>query len=1076
MKRRAAAAALAASVVLIYFRAHGQDSTAEQIASLRNLGKAYYENPTTQAQAVDQFRKVRELAPNSALDRVNYALSLLRAGQTDEGVKELQSAQKQDSKLPATWFNLGIAYKKDSDYEHAIEQFEGMVKLVPDEPISHYNLGVLYKLTGKADAAVKEFETSARLNPNLAGPHFQLYNTYRQAGRADDAAREEKTFQEIKKRQTGAAVPEDLEWSYYAEIADPPELASEQTLASPAKLTFQEKKLAEGFDKGPVGLVLAVISADGRPSLIAWSSEKVQVFRSGGAGPEDVGLGGLHDVVSIAPGDFNNDGLADLAVITKTGLELYVNRAGKFEKYPGPLPQGQFTKAIWVDYDHDYDLDLILLGPKCELLRNNGTAGFSDETASFPFVAGQATDGVVFDQVKDTDGTDIAVVYADRPGALYRDRLAGHFDAQELAAAPAGSTNIGAYDFNNDGWTDLVVADGSKITPIVNRGGVLDRASTLAAPGPAVYADVQNRGAADLMAAGTAFRNRGSAPMISEELPATAQASALAATDWDNDGRVDLVVLKKDGSLSLLMNQSTAASWLGAKLTGVKNLTLAQGAKVEVKAGTLYQKQMYRGVPLWFGLGSHRAIETVRISWPNGMIQNQVNQKDGQLYQYKEAPRLSGSCPMIFTWNGKNFQFISDVLGVAPLGASSGDGKYFPVAHSESVQIPGDALHAVNGKYEVRITEELREVSYLDQVQLMAVDHPRNLDVFSNDKFKGPPFPAFQLFEGARRIYPRAARDQDGVDVLSRVLARDERYVDNFARDYNGRAAMHSLDLDFSGAAADGRAILVLNGWVDWADGSTFLAASQESKEQLTLPYLQVQDAAGHWQTVIEDMGIPSGKPKSIVVDLTGKFLSKSRRVRIVTNLCVYWDEIFMTKDVVSENNIVTTRLTPYSADLHFRGFSKVLVAADRKQPERFVYDRVSAEAPWNPTPGFYTRYGQVGELLTAADDRLVIMGSGDEAKILFDGSGLPALREGWMRDFLLTVDGWAKDADANTAYASTVEPLPFHGMSAYPYGAGERFPADRTHATYLKEFNTRAARPLVAPLSSIRREQLGTQ
>src|SRR4029077_4176606 len=130
---------------------------------------------------------------------------------------------------------------------------------------------------------------------------------------------------------------------------------------------------------------------------------------------------------------------------------------------------------------------------------------------------------------------------------------------------------------------------------------------------------------------------------------------------------------------------------------------------------------------------------TVRITWPNGLIQNEPRQASGtggETRAYKEAQRLSGSCPMIFTWDGERFRFITDVLGVAPLGASSGDGQYFPVDHDEYVQIPGEALRQVNGQYEVRITEELHEVSYLDQVRLFALDHPANIDIVTNEKFK----------------------------------------------------------------------------------------------------------------------------------------------------------------------------------------------------------------------------------------------------------------------------------------------------------------------------------------------------
>ena len=376
-----------------------------------------------------------------------------------------------------------------------------------------------------------------------------------------------------------------------------------------------------------------------------------------------------------------------------------------------------------------------------------------------------------------------------------------------------------------------------------------------------------------------------------------------AHADFDGDGRDDLAAVAPDGSIHLLLNRTAAANqWLRVSLTGVKNLKMANGTEVEVKAGAHYQKQTYEGVPLLFGLGMNRSVDTVRISWANGLIQNQPNEAVAHATVIKEAPRLSGSCPMIFTWNGSEFQFITDVLGVAPLGASSGDGHYFPVDHQEYVQIPAEALRPANGQYEVRITEELHEVSYLDQVRLIALDHPRAVEIFTNEKFKSPPFPDFRLFGVSRRIAPVAAHDDQDRDVLASVLRRDGAYAAGFRHDYAGVAEPHSLTLDFGAhAAPDNRAVLLLNGWVDWADGSTFLGASQGATSGgLVFPYLQVKDEAGNWKTVIQDMGIPAGKPKTIAVDLAGKFLSSSREVRIVTNLCVYWDEIFLSEETAS--------------------------------------------------------------------------------------------------------------------------------------------------------------------------------
>jgi hypothetical protein len=484
-----------------------------------------------------------------------------------------------------------------------------------------------------------------------------------------------------------------------------------------------------------------------------------------------------------------------------------------------------------------------------------------------------------------------------------------------------------------------------------------------------------------------------------------------------------------------------------------------------VKAGARYQKKAYEGVPVVFGLGGSTQLDTIRITWPNGLIQNELRQPVGKALPITEAQRLSGSCPMIFTWNGRGFQFITDVLGVAPLGASSGDGTYFPVDHDEYVQIPGEALVEKDGAYEVRVTEELREVSYLDQLQLIAVDHPARVEIFTNDKFKSPPFPEFRLFGAERRVHAVSARDGQGHDVRADLADTDRVYPTGFSRDYSGVADLHVLDLDFGRAAPDNRAVLILNGWLDWADGSTFMAASQADPRGLIMPSLQVKDAAGRWTTVVADMGMPAGKPKTIAVDLTGKFLSESREVRIVTNLCIYWDEIFLTENA-SAPDARLTHVDAASAVLGYRGFSTPTIHPARTQPESFDYARLIDLPMWNPTPGFYTRYGDVLPLATAIDDRLILMGSGDELVLKFPAAKLPPLDPGWRRDFLLLVDGWAKDADANTAFPNTVEPMPFHGMSRYPYPASEHFPDDVAHREYRALYNTRPALRILRPLT----------
>ena len=1054
---------LTAVAGLLLFGFATETGQADRLAQARNLGKAFYENPTTQVEAVEQFKKALDLSPDSARERLNYGLALLRAAKTQEGIAEIEKAQKQDPTIPHSWFNLGIAFKKESRYEDAVQQFQGMLRLVPDEPISHYNLGYLYRLTGKPEDAVKEFQLSLKYNPNLAGPHFALYNSWRQS-RPEEAAKESKTFQEIRKRQAGAATQEDLDWSFFAEIYDPADEPSGGTAAT-AQLQIRTDKLAEHAGAG--GLAAADIDGDGVADLLVWWAESVQVFKSGGK-LLDTGISGLKDVVSVVPGDFNNDGFADLLIVTKSGAELWINTKGKFAKSPAVLPAGNYTGAVWLDYDHDYDLDLFLLGEHSVLMRNNGAAGFSDESKNFPFVTGRAVTGVTFDLVPDTDPMDLVVAYADRPGVLYRDRLNGRYEAQDLPAIPAGAHALLAADMDNDRATDLIVSTGTGVLVAWNRAGAFVKSAEFAASGGSVaVTDLENRGQLDLVTAGNVYRNLGLGQFKAEQAAVPQQASALLSADFGGS-HMGLAALDS-AALTVLTNTTAGNGALRITAGGVKNIRLAYGSKIEVKAGSQYQKQTYRGLPLLFGVPArYHEADTVRITWPNGLIQNEVHQPLGA-HVYKEAQRLSGSCPMIFTWTGKGFRFLTDVLGVAPLGASSGDGKYFPTDHDEYIQIPGEAMVQKDGQYEIRISEELREVSYIDKIRLIAVDHPADVAIYTNDKFKAPPFPEFRLFGVSKPQYPVTAKDDAGRNVLPQLLHKDARYPDAFTRDFGGTAQLHHLDLNFGSVAQNNRAVLILSGWVDWADGSTFLQNAQQDKQGLIMPYLQVKNARGHWQTVIADMGIPAGKPKTISVDLTGKFLSASREVRIVTNLCVYWDEIFLSENTLKPQ-VILTEAAARAADLHFRGFSKAVIDADRKQPEDFLYNDVSPVSQWNPTSGFYTKFGDVRELLAGVDDMPVIMGSGDELALQFDPAAFPALKPGWKRDFLLLVDGWAKDADANTAFSTTVAPLPFHAMGSYPYSPKEHYPADKAHREYQKKYNTRPALQLLRPLNENRR------
>lgn len=1063
------AAGLGVFLLIAVFVAAGQGDppASERLLRLRNLGKAFYENPTTQTQAVEQFRQAAALNPKSNIDRLNYGLALLRAGQGQEGIAVLEAVQKADPKIPHTWFNLGIEFKKLGETGKAIAQLERMAALVPDEPITQYNLGALYKAEGRVDEANAKFELAGRLDPNFAAPHFQLFNYYRQQGKGEEAKRALARFQELKRRHEEAGTGnEDVEWSLYSEVFDPIESGPLAGSVPAVEPSFAATVLP-GKVNPIASLHLIDLDGSGSNDILAVAPEGILAFRKALTPVPIPALAEARQVLSAAVGDYDNDGLADLCVLKAAGAVLFHNTKAGFEPASVKLPAGRFESAAWLDYDHDYDLDLILLGSQTRLLRNQLPEGFADRTADVPFVQAPALSATVTRLIPDTKSHDLVVTYLDRPAVLYHDRLGGTFEARTLQAVPAGAAQIAAGDLDNDGALDLLWNTARGAGLAMNRGGRY-QAGAWNVAGSLALIDTGNRGVVDAVASGWLHRNAGAGKFANSTQPAglPRNTTALSAADFDGDGMTDLAAVVSDGTLQRVLNKTAARhNWTRVALNGIKNLKLAYNSEVEVKAGPLYQKQIYRGLPLTFGLRSIREIDTIRITWPNGLIQNETRQAANKALSYQEAQRLSGSCPIIWTWNGSGFEYVTDVLGVAPLGASAGDGKYFPVDHDEYVFIRGDQLRERNGRLDVRLTEELAEVSYLDQVRLIAVDHPAGLEVYSNDKWKSPPYPEFRLFGAARRVYPRRATENGARDVTARVLKADQRYPDGFRRTFQNVASEHTLDLDFTGAAAANRATLILRGWVDWADGSTFLAQAQATPGGLQPPKLQVKDAAGKWVTVLDDMGMPAGKPKTIAVDLTGRFLSESREVRIVTNLCIYWDEIFLSEET-REPEVRLSILGASAAELAFRGFSKNVVHPQRLQPEQFFYEPVSSTGPWNPTPGLYTRYGPVPELLTDVDDRMVILGSGDELRLSFDAGGLPRLPAGWTRDWMLKVDGWAKDRDANTAYSQSVEPLPFHGMSGYPYGEGERFPASAKHEEWKRQYNTRPALRLLRALN----------
>jgi hypothetical protein len=510
-------------------------------------------------------------------------------------------------------------------------------------------------------------------------------------------------------------------------------------------------------------------------------------------------------------------------------------------------------------------------------------------------------------------------------------------------------------------------------------------------------------------------------------------------------------------------------------------------AKVVVRAGSLSQRaEIYAASPapapadLLFGIGSRASADAVRVIWPSGTVQAETEfaragERGGRRGANSASPisvvvteldRKPSSCPYLYAWNGRAFEFVTDFMGGGEMGYLEEPGRYNVPDPVEYVRVRGDQLKERGGRYELRVTNELEEALFADRFQLIAVAHPAGTEVYPNEGMSDPPRP-FVLYKTRGARPPLSAVDDHGHDVLSRVARMDRRYPDDFRRDrVRGYAEEHTLTMKLDdGARAGARTVLLLTGWTDYAWSSDNVAAAQAGKS-MTLPSLQVRDARGAWKTIIEDIGIPVGRPQTVTVDLTGKFLSASREVRLVTSMRILWDQILVDTSA-GDSPAQLTRLDPVSATLRWRGFSRE-TTPDGREPYGYDYSRVSYASPWKVMAGRYTREGDVRELLVAADDMFVVSRPGDEISLSFDATQLPPLAAGWTRTFLLYADGFSKEMDINSASPDQVSPLPFHGMSKYPYGAPEAYPLDEARRAYLERYNTRLVAGEVPSIDSL--------
>ena len=409
----------------------------------------------------------------------------------------------------------------------------------------------------------------------------------------------------------------------------------------------------------------------------------------------------------------------------------------------------------------------------------------------------------------------------------------------------------------------------------------------------------------------------------------------------------------------------------------------------------------------------------------------------------EEEQTLKGSCPYLYAWDGEKYVFQTDCLWAAPLGLQVARGIVAKDRPWEYLKINGDNIRPRGDRYDFRITEELWEVAYFDKIALQVVDHPADVDVWTNEKV-GPDqiaTPTIFAFSSKDRQPLVKAQDTFGRDVTSKLSKVDRDFVKGFERRYRqGLCEPHWIDLDFGTALtglgdASGRQkiYLVLTGWILPTDTSLNIQIDQNpTLGPLEFPSVWVPDSDSDsgWKQAIEYMGFPGGKTKTIVVDVTDVMNSDDPRFRIRTSAQIYWDcaEVAVQEE---EANFHVEEVELLTAQVAFHGYSQGL-RADSSQPETYDYQQSRLDPKWPPLSGQLTRFGDCLKLLREWDDQMVVMSSGDEIRLQFSKPKMD-LPEGWKRDFIFHSIGWDKDADLNTLTGQSTLPLPYRMMSRYP-------------------------------------------